>query len=199
MTDQQQTSAMSDILNKLGQVESGSYKKSATAGGDEVGAMHDVLAKLQEATNGAAYSVVTESENNPDLATAVNTTRTETGVSVSRYDIRTEKKTVQEGLNKTFYSVIDNKTGKPVYENLGLFESAMGVVKHMLYTRDKNKLQRVLDLDQEYVGTMMETYGYKSRLKRLDESSVQYDVTSAKYSNSKTKLGQAKMKLLKAL
>jgi hypothetical protein len=60
-------------------------------------------------------------------------------------------------------------------------------------------VQRILDLDQEYVGAMMETYGYKRRLKRLDESSVQYDVTSAKYSNSRSKLSAAKMKLLKAL
>ncbi len=201
MTDQQQTNAMADILGKLGQVESGSYKKTGStgAGGDEVGAMHDVLAKLQEATNGAAYDVVTEGQRNPNLATAVNTTRTETGVSISRYDIRTEKKTVQEGLTKTFYSVIDNKTGMVVYDDLGLFESAMGIVKHMLYTRDDNKLQRVLDLDQEYVGAMMETYGYKQRLRRLDESSVQFDVTSAKYSNSRSKLSAAKMKILKAL
>jgi hypothetical protein len=194
------TNAMADILGKLNQVESGSYRKTgASASGDEVGAMHDVLAKLQEATNGAAYSVVDEGKNNPELAAAVNTSRTETGVSISRYDIRSDKKTVQEGLVKTFYSIVDNRSGKVIYSDLGLFESAMGVVKHKLYTKDDNKVQRVLDLDQEYVGAMMETYGYKRRLKQLNESSVQHDVTSAKYSNSRTKLSAAKIKLLKAL
>ena len=194
------TNAMADILGKLGQVESGSYKKTGgSASGDEVGAMHDVLAKLQEATNGTAYGVVNESKKDPNLAVAMNTTRTEAGVSVSRYDIRSEKKTVQEGLVKTFYSVVDNRTGKVVHDDLGLFESAMGIVKHKLYTQNDNKLQRVVELDQEYVGAMMETYRYKRRLKQLDESSVQHDVTSAKYSNSRNKLSAAKMKLLKAL
>jgi hypothetical protein len=190
---------MANILGKLQAVQDGTFKKSTGASGDEVDAMADVLRKLQAATGSAAREIVTESAKDPELGIALQAERTETGVSVSRYDIRTEKKTVQEGLIKTFYHIVDNKTGRVIHEDLSLFEAAMGVVKHKLYTKDDNKIRRILELDQEYTGAMMETYGYKKRLSRLDESTVQYDVATAKYSNSKERLSAIKMKILKAL
>jgi hypothetical protein len=199
MTQHENTNAMADIMNKLNNVQAGIPNEKTPAGDNEVAAMTDVLRKLQEISGTVAQGVVTESKTNPELNTAVNTRRTATGVTISRYDIRTQKKTVQEGLQKTFYYIVDNTTGDVIYDDLGLFESAMGIVKHKLYTENNNSVQRILDLDQEYVGVMMETYGYKRRLKRIDESSVQFDVTSAKYSNSKTKLGLTKTKLLRAL
>jgi hypothetical protein len=199
MADQEQTNAMANILGKLQAVQEGTFKKSTGTSGDEVDAMAEVLRKLQAATGDAAREMVAESATDPELGMALQTERTEDGVSVSRYDIRTEKKTVQEGLTKTFYHIVDNKSGKLIHKNLGLFETAMGIVKHKLFTKDDNKIQRILDLDQEYVGAMMETYGYKKRLTRLDENSVQYDVATAKYSNSKERLSAIKMKILKAL
>lgn len=199
MTDQAQTDAMSNILGKLNQVEEGTYEKTGGASSEDTAAMADVLRKLQEATGESAREVVSESRKNPDLGFAVEAERTETGVTVSRYDIRTEKKIVQEGLTKTFYHVVDNRTGEMIHEDLGLFETAMGVVKHMLYTKNEQKLERLLGLDRDYVSAVMETYSYKTRMKRLDESSVQYDVTSAKYSNARQRLSAVKMKILKAL
>ncbi len=200
MTDQEQTNAMANILGKLGQVEEGTYEKTGGgASNEDTAAMADVLRKLQETTGAFSQDIVNESKKQPDLGVAVQAQRTKAGVSVSHYDIQTEKKTVHEGLTKTFYHVVDNKTGEIVYEDLGLFETAMGIVKHLLYTNNSQKLSRLVDLDQEYVGAMMETYGYKTRLKRIDESSVKYDVTSAKYSNAKSRLGAVKMKILKAL
>jgi hypothetical protein len=199
MTQQENTNAMADIMGKLNNVQAGIPNKKSAAGSDDVGAMADVLRKLQDISGTVAQGVVSESKTNPELNAAVNTQRTATGVTISRYDIRTQKKTVQEGLQKTFYYIVDNSTGDVIYDDLGLFESAMGIVKHKLYTENGSSVQRILDLDQEYVGIMMETYGYKRRLKRIDESSVQFDVTSAKYSNSKTKLSLTKTKLLKAL
>lgn len=199
MTDKAQVDAMSNILGKLNQAESGNYTKSKSASLDETAAMADVLRKLQEATGNAAQELVTDSKENPSLGFALEAQRTETGVSVSRYEIKTEKKTVQEGLVKTFYHVVDNTTGKTIHRDVGLFETAMGIVKHRLYTKNENKLRRLVDLDREYVGAMMETYGYKKRMSRLDESTVQYDVAAAKYSNAKERLTAIKMKILKAL
>jgi hypothetical protein len=201
MTDQEQNKSMMDILSKMYAVNEGTYKASDTprSGGDEVGEMYDVLKKLQEATGQSANTIVSETKTNPELGMAVNSTRTESGVTVSRYDIKTEKKTVQEGLSKTFYYIVDNRSEKILHDDIGLFESAMGVVKHLLYTDTPRKVDRILELDQEYVGAMMETYGYKQRLKRLDESTVQHDVVAAKYSNCRTKMSTAKMKLLKAI
>jgi hypothetical protein len=195
----QEANSMADIMRKLNNVEAGVPNVKTYANNPDIAAMADVMRRLQDVSNTVVSRVVTESKENKELETAVNMTRTLHGVTVSRYDIRTEKKTVQEGLSKTFYYIVDNNSGDTIHSDLGMFESAMGVVKHKLYTQDDSKVQRILDLDQEYVGAMMETYGYKSRINRLNEGSTQFDVTSAKYSNSRTKLGMAKLKLLKAL
>lgn len=165
----------------------------------QVNAMADVLRKLESGTGSAAKDIVTESRRKPELGFAVEAERTETGVTVSRFDIRTEKKTVSEGLKKTFYHVVDNRTGEMVAEDLGLFESAMGIVKHLLYTKKENAAQELIRLDAAYVGNMVETYGLKKRMSRLDESTTQYDVAAAKYSQSRQKLSKAKMNILKAL
>jgi|TARA_R110000850_G_scaffold244882_2_gene369732 hypothetical protein len=199
MTDQDQANAMSGIMDKLKAVENGTHVKTGTSSGGDAGAMADILRKLQKATTESTAELVTETKRNSNLGVAMNTTRTTTGVAVSRYNIDTEKKTVQEGLTKTFYYITDSDTGDVVHDNLGLFETAMGIVKHLLYTGNSDKVSRLIELDQEYIGTVMETYRHKSRLKRLDENAVQFDVTAAKYSNSKTKLQATKMKLLKAL
>jgi len=209
MTDKSQVDAMENILGKLGQIESGEtpsktpkqpgQHEDPTSKAAQTEAMASVLEKLQAASGSAAQEIVTESQNEPDLGFAVQAERTETGVTVSKYDIRAEKKTVNEGLKKTFYNVIDNRSGDIIYEDLGLFESAMGIVKHLLYTKNNNKLNRLVDLDREYVSSVLETHGHKHRLGRMNESSTKYDVTSAKYSNAKSRMQAAKVKILKAL
>jgi hypothetical protein len=211
MTDQQQTNAMADILGKMNAAAEGRSPSSTisedgrvqhedpTSKAAQTDAMADVLRKLQDATGEAAREMVTESVTDPELDMAWQTKKTETGVSVSRYDIRTEKKTIGEGLKKTFYHVVDNETGEMVHKDLGLFETAMGMVKHMLYTHNGEKMNRLVALDQEYTNSVVEMHGYKSRLRRLDESSIKYDVASAKYSNARTRLQATKMKILKAI
>tara|TARA_R110000851_G_scaffold285078_1_gene438699 strand:+ start:405 stop:1004 length:600 start_codon:yes stop_codon:yes gene_type:complete len=199
MTDQAQTNAMSGIMDKLKAIENGTHVSTGTSSSGDAGAMADILRKLQKATSESAVELVTETTRNSNLGVAMHTTRTATGVAVARYNVDTEKKTVQEGLTKTFYNITDSGTGKIVHDNLGLFETAMGIVKHLLYTGNSDKVSRLIALDQEYIGAVMETYRHKSRLKRLDENAVQFDVTAAKYSNSKTTVQVTKMKLLKAL
>lgn len=166
----------------------------------QIDAMAELMRKMNANTvTTMAESVVAESKNNPDLGVAVEAQRTDRGVTVSRYEIKTNKKVVHEGLEKTFYSIVDNRTYDTLYDDIGLFESAMGIVKHLLYTEDHRKVKRLVELDASYVGLLLETYGYKKRLKRLDESSLQYDIASAKYSNTRTKLGTVKKHILKAL
>lgn len=207
MVDRAEVDAMAAIMSAL----DGTGKPSVTGSAQQkfedpaseaaqVNAMADVLRKLETATSSAAQELVTESKRQPDLGFAIEAQRTEEdGVSVSRYKIVREKKMVSEKLRKNFYHIVDNTTGERVYEDMGLFETAMGVVKHELYTQDDNKIQRILQLDTEYTGLVTETYAYKNKMKRLDESSVQYDVAAAKYSRAREKLSGTKSKILKAL
>jgi hypothetical protein len=166
----------------------------------QVDAMSDVLKKLKSNVDTAAQGIVTESKKNPDLGFAVEAQRTdERSVSVSRYTIQAEEKTLTEGLSKNFYNVVDTQTNEIVAADLGLFESAMGVVKHLLYTNKVAAVDKIINLDSVYLSAMTEAYAYKKRMSRLDESTATHDVAAAKYSQAKQKLASAKMRILKTL
>ena len=205
MVDRTEVDAMANIMRKMNGEQPQSNSSHALVENNvsdaraNINAMADIMRKMNASSNELAHTMVTESHTSPDIGVAVQMKQHDNGVSVSHYDIRMEKKIVQEGLRKTFYSIIDNTTGDVLHDDLGLFESAMGIVKHTLYTHNQQKINRILELDTAYTGIMVETYGYKQRMNRLDESSVQHDITTAKYSNARTKLSAVKLKLLKAL
>lgn len=165
----------------------------------QIDAMANVLRKLQESTNNAAQDIVTESKHTPELGFAVEVKRTQEGVSVSHYAIVAEKKAAALGFVKNFYHVIDTNTNEQIYKDLGLFESAMGIVKHLLYTNNIQRIERLVEFDASYVGHLIEAFGYKKKMKQLNESSVRYDIIAAKYTNARDKLDSAKMCILKAL
>lgn len=208
MVDRDQVNAMADIMSKLDgnannitDQESNRPKKfnDPTSKAAQTNAMADVLKKLENSTKQSAETIVSESRKNPDLGFAVNAEKTEAGIAAGRFEIVLEKKTVSEGLNKTFYYVKNRKTNEIIYEDLGLFETAMGVVKHMMFTEDQRRIDRLIELDSSYVGYLKETYGLKKKLQRLDESSTKHEVALAKYSNSRDKLSAVKLRILKAL
>lgn len=202
MTTQDDINAMGDILAKLNSATvdgstrvNESSTSPVTAGDPDIAAMANILNKLNEATE----QVVTQhAPTDVDLRMAITTEPIENGVTISRYDIRTEKQMVAEGLQKTMYQVIDNRQGRVVYDELCLFESAMGIVKGLLSKRT-NKIDRIRDLDQHYLGHMIESYSHKRKLKTLMEDTSEHDVSSAKYTLSRDKMAATKMKLLKTL
>lgn len=205
MVERSEIDAMANIMRKLGGTSTPSTDAAPTVTANvsderaNISAMADIMSKLNSVTEDVTHEIVTESQKNPTLKAAMATKKTETGVSVSRYDIVHETKIVSEGLKKRFYHIIDNRTGSTLYEDIGLFESAMGIIKHTLYSRNDTKVNHILELDSSYVGMMVETYGYKKRMSRLNESTTQYDIATAKYSNARAKLGAVKMKILKAI
>lgn len=207
MTDQQQTDAMAKILGRLNNVgnrNSNDHKEKKvhldpTSRAAQTDAMAAVLEKLNAATRGAAETIVVESQNNTELDIAWKTMKTSDGVSVAQYTIQTEKRSIGQGLTKTFYHVYDNDIKDRIYQDISLFETAMGVVKHILYTQKENRIQRLLDLDQEYMRTVVEMHTHKQRLKTLNESSTKYDVTKAKYSNARGRMTTVKMKILETI
>lgn len=201
MVDKSEVDFMTNLMNNLNNVESKTVQAktnptdNATHLSEDANAMHDILSKLQTVTN----DVVVENANDTDLTMAITTQKADDSVSISNYKIALNKRKLQEGFTKTFYTIIDTNTNQVVYKDLGLFESAMGIVKHTLFTKKSSRVENILSLDESYVALISELYAYKKKMKRLDESTAQYDVAAAKYSNSKTKLEQVKMKLLKTL
>lgn len=190
---------MATILRKLHKVESGTHVASKNSNLHETAAMADVLRKLKDVTDRAVNSVVSDHKHDSVLEMAVNTTKTIAGVSVAQYEITTAKKQLVEGVIKTFYNIVDTGTQEVLYKDLALFESAMGIVKNLLYVHNPDKVTHLANLDAAYMGCLIETYAHKQKLKQLNENSVKFDVVTAKYSNSMTKMKMAKMQILKSL
>ncbi len=157
----------------------------------------DAMSKILQQLDASTKQIVTEHKNDPDMNFAMNIKKdqADNSVAISEYRIVPVKGNLS-GFAKTFYN-ITNSDGV-LYENLGLYESAMGIVKHLLYTKKEFKVQNILDQDSAYLGYLSEAMGYKKRLSTLTEG-VAHDVASAKYSNAREKMSAAKNKILKSI
>lgn len=159
--------------------------------------MADILRKLEGNTDAVVKDLVSSSKDNPDIGFAIEAKRTADSVTVSRYDIRTETKPIINNVNKTFYHVVDNTTGEVVADTLGLFESAMGIIKHLLYTNKIGVAEEIIKFDDMYVNKLTEMYQHKARMRLLSESTEARDISQAKFEQAKQQLAKAKMNILR--
>ena len=183
---QSTSNGMLDILQKLNDaytrpaVKSTDGTKSYSVSKD-ASEMLNILQKLETATAKATTEKYHEAKVNIKLSTATMTNNT---VSVGKYNVILEKKSVIPGVKKTFYKITDS-AGETLYSDIALFESAMGVVKGLLF--NISKVKKILDLDAKYAGYLAETALYQYKAKTLNES-YKKDVAVAKQGNAATKM-----------
>lgn len=182
----QDSKGMLDILHKLNQAHTSPVSKSTGAAktysvSKDATEMLNILQKLETATAKATTEKYQEAKVNINLSTA---TMTKDTVSVGKYNVVLEKKTVIPGVKKTFYKITDSN-GDALYSDIALFESAMGVVKGLLF--NISKVKKILDLDAKYAGYLAETALYQYKAKTLNES-YKKDVAVAKQGNAATKM-----------
>lgn len=150
--------------------------------------MLNILEKLQDATEKATKEVVKESKNNPELSTA---TIKENNINVNgQYSIDIVKKSVAQGISKKFYNISD--VNGVLYEDICLFESAMGIIKSLM--EDNNKLDKILELDSRYGSQLAEAAMYKVKLKTISES-YKKDIALAKQTNALSKMKSYKKQI----
>lgn len=150
--------------------------------------MYSILSKLQDATESATKKVIKETKNNPDLSAA---TFKENNINVNgQYSIDIVKKKVAQGISKKFYNISD-ATGI-IYEDICLFESAMGIIKSLMDSN--NKLNGILELDGRYGSYLAEAAMYKVKVKTLKEGHKQ-DIALAKQSNALSKMSSYKKQI----
>lgn len=126
-----------------------------------------------------------------DLRVAMTQKTQDNSISVQQYKIDIESK-LFAGRNKNFYHIYEHN--ELLYEDVALFESAMGIVKNLM----RNKNQRVTEIekaDVAYNNALYEVYMFKSKIK----ASVNEDVMLAKLSQAQNKLSEAKAKILQKL
>ncbi len=176
---------MMDILAKLEnaaenvgkEVEMSDGNVVRSSGRPEVDEMYNILNKLNEATNSAATNVVKQS---PSPSSEND------NVGIGGYHIVLNKKIV-EGYKKTYYTVTQDQ--KVIYEDLALFESAMAIVKKLMF--NKNGIEKIVEYDNRYDSVLLEAASYKKRLKIVTED-VKYDIFVAKHTSAVDKMKNIK-------
>tara|TARA_Y100000389_G_scaffold50914_2_gene46626 strand:+ start:1673 stop:2155 length:483 start_codon:yes stop_codon:yes gene_type:complete len=153
--------------------------------------MYDILNKLNSVDT-TSKIVAERAESDVELEMAITQKVTDTSVSVQNYRIDI---VLQEfaGKQKRFYNVVDGN--KIIYRELGLFETAMGIVKNLMLGKS-SKVQELVTHDNSYMDNLYEVYMHNTRIKR---GTVNEDVAVAKLSKAKSKVAEAKSKILKRL
>ena len=208
MTSFEETRAMADILRNLQQKteESIAQAKSMPAENERISqitdpetrAMANILEKLETSTRKTAENLVEESDKNPELKMAMNTSRSQSGVSVDNFEIVVEKQKIAN-ITKNFYSIRDNATDEVLHKDLALFESAMSIVKRLMLGKQTQDIGRIVEIDQQYAAGLLESYDYKSKLKSTKLTEAKIDVYNTKQGLATEKMRIAKLKILKTL
>tara|TARA_B100001094_G_C17940985_1_gene675585 strand:+ start:129 stop:590 length:462 start_codon:yes stop_codon:yes gene_type:complete len=126
-----------------------------------------------------------------DLRVAMTQKTEHNSISVQQYRIDVQSKPFA-GQNKNFYYIYEHN--ELLYEDVALFESAMGIVKNLM----RNKSQRVTEIekaDVSYNNALYEVYMYKTKAKKQ----INEDVMLAKLSQAQNRLHNAKQQILKKL
>lgn len=196
MSNNPETKAMQDILDKLANASTKATTEKSSSGvpgnvSEDAQEMYKILNNLQNATESGAKRLVTESEPAPVVEET-------TGNSFGFGDLNVRlTKTNVYGFKKTYYTVTEGSTN--ITEELALFESAMAVIKLSLSDNVNNtKIQRIVDLDEQYSNKFNEAASYKKRAKTITES-VKQDVFMAKHSVAVEKMKNIKAQIKKLL
>ena len=154
--------------------------------------MLSILQKLDEATTQVTKEIVKESENDIELSAIDKKGDT---VRVNNFEITMEKTTIVPGIRKTFYNIKEGD--EIIHEELALFETAMGIVKGLLFDND-SKVDRLLELDNRYASSLQEAATYKMKCKTIVES-YKHDIAMAKQGAAVSKMKEIKKQIKSAL
>jgi hypothetical protein len=201
-----ETQGMMDIINKLNEAanqEPTAHQKlksqrntptpNVIAGvSKDAQGMLEILQKLDEATHKATEEVIQESHNDITLSAV---TKKGNSVTVGDYEVVLEKATLIPGMTKTFYNIKEGD--EIIYNQIALFETAMGIVKGLLFEKD-SKVERLLDLDNRYSSALAEAATFKMKAKTLTESS-KIDIAMAKQGSALQKMKSIKNQIKSSL
>lgn len=157
----------------------------------ETKAMYNILNKLNS-VDSTSRIVAESATQDVELKMALSQKVEENSITVQNYRIDI---VLQEfaGTQKRFYNVVEGN--KIIHRELALFETAMGVVKNYMLGKP-DRVNQLINYDQDYANNLYEVYMHNTRIKR---GTVNEDIAVAKLSNAKTKMAEAKNKILRKL
>lgn len=200
MPSPEETKAMQAILDKLNAAQNTQTSTNIVEASDntqqpaqtanvspDAQEMYNILYKLQNATTQATTRVVEEVERGERVAIMED----KNTVGVGQFNVVIED-TVVSGFKKKYYHITEHS--KPIYSDISLFETAMGIVKQLLTKNDISRINKLLELDTQYGSNLIEAATHKKRSQKLTES-AQKDVALAKHSNAVAKMSYIKKQI----
>jgi hypothetical protein len=133
----------------------------------EVDAMSQVLTRLNNVVGQVSTDILLESDKNPELAQALVTETTASGVKIGRYEIRINQDDSRL-VNKQHYSVVNKISGEVLAHELGLYEAAHGLVKMLNSGQYINSqgVRELLEAEAAYTSHKMDAIRFKRRAKK---------------------------------
>tara|TARA_B110000967_G_C18549740_1_gene394757 strand:- start:28 stop:504 length:477 start_codon:yes stop_codon:yes gene_type:complete len=149
---------------------------------------------IEQEVNLTSDKLLEASKNDVDLRFAMTQHITESSVAVSNY--RIDIVIIEfAGQAKRFYNIVDISTNNILHDGLALFETAMAIVKKYMTDTGGKVIEELVKFDTEYTSALHEVWSHNSRARRGKNENI----ALAKASAAKTKVIEAKRKILKRL
>jgi len=148
---------------------------------------HVIDKQLREAVDDLAKEALKDVE----LSIAMTQVVTENSIEVQNYRVDIVEHDFA-GRKKKFYNIIDTEINETLQTELGLFETALAMVKAYMLGKS-NTILELEKHDLDYCNALYEVYMYKNK-PYLSE-----DISLAKIDNATRKLQEAKRKIIRKL
>ena len=178
------TKAMKDLLSKLNGNGSADRTKTSGSSNPDVKAMETIMSRLNESTSKVAEQARKDKSAGDIIAM---TNKTKSGVGILDYEIIIENKS---------YKVL-NKHKEMLYDNISLFESAVGIVNALLKNRDI-EANNIYKLDGTYGSKLNEAKHYKTLLKR-DNDAFNVELYETQFEENKRKVIHTRREIRKQM
>lgn len=146
----------------------------------DIDAMSQVLAKLNTVTQQVVY----ESEQDPQLRSAMVTERNDSGVKVGSYQIMI-KEDEKRLAGKQYYSIYHTRTNDIIADDLTLYETALTIVKVLNSGRYVNDplVRKLFEADDRYTSHRTDAIRFKARMKQAEKrgDDSKMDVYESRY------------------
>lgn len=161
----------------------------------DVDAMASVLGKLNSLSNHVVDNMITESSGFSEVAEALQTERTQTGVKVGRYQILV-KEDPKRMAGKQFYSIYNSLTNDTIADDISLYETALTAVRMLNSGKFANSVEvrKLFEQDDTYTSHRVDALMYKRKMLTTNDPSKK-DIFESRYQASLDRCMAAKKQI----
>lgn len=160
----------------------------------DITAMANILGKLNTLSSPGKVNVINETVD-LELAEAIQTERTATGVNVGKYQIMI-KENPKRLAGKQYYSIYHSVTNDIIADDLSLYETALTAVRLLNSGKFTNckEIRRLFEQDDLYTAHRVDALMYKRRVMTTKDP-VKHDIYESRYQASLDKAMVAKKQI----